>query len=243
MPEEAAVSRRNLAELDLAQGRIAAAITQARAAEALFRERDDQRGQSDAGLLRVQALLAARADDDAARAFAELAPVLKGASTEQHAIAQLVAAEIAAHGGRPVLAATTLRNAAVLARRAGVRALQLEVALAQATPTGATDPSLESATATLGNASVRLQWLELAMRRQLATGDRAGAAARYREALGWLRAGDYAGADALHRLGASALDGTAATIARERADAAHAAYRAALPNELRGGFDRETAAR
>jgi tetratricopeptide (TPR) repeat protein len=64
MLEEASVSRRHLAELELRQGHLQAAIEQATKAEASFRQRKDPRGASDAGLLRVEALLAARAPGD-----------------------------------------------------------------------------------------------------------------------------------------------------------------------------------
>jgi hypothetical protein len=52
--------------------------------------------------------------------------------------------------------------------------------------------------------------------------------------MGWLRAGDYARAEALHRLGAQAAATPAdASAANARADAARAAFLAAMPPALR----------
>ncbi|MGH8078759.1 MAG: tetratricopeptide repeat protein, partial [Lysobacter sp.] len=93
MFEEVAVSRRNLAELEWLQGHLAAAITQARQAMKLFDERKDPRGLADAGLLEVQALLAARADGAASNALDKLAPSIAQAPAEQRGIAALLRAE------------------------------------------------------------------------------------------------------------------------------------------------------
>ena len=234
MPEEAAVSRRNLAELELLQGNLAASLAQADAATALFRAREDLRGQSDVGLLRVQALLAAGQRDDAAKALAELKPALQGASTEQQALAWIAQARVDAGGARG-----SAKNAARMARSMGslsrVRALALEGELVSAEATGAApSATLDKDTATLGNAPLRLRWLEYAMRRALAQKDRAAAAAHYREALTWLRAGSWLRAEALHRLGAqAATDAGDIALATERANAAHADFVAHLPAHLR----------
>jgi eukaryotic-like serine/threonine-protein kinase len=95
MLEEVAVSLRNLAELDLWQGRIANSMAQAERAEALFRQREDQRGETDTALLRVQALLASRADVEAGKILAALREPLQHASSEQQAIAALLDAAVA----------------------------------------------------------------------------------------------------------------------------------------------------
>jgi tetratricopeptide (TPR) repeat protein len=240
MPEEAAVSRRNLAELELAQGHIAAAIEQARAAGDRFREREDRRGESDAGLLHVQALLAANATGEAKRVLTALAPALKEASVEQQALAQLATAEVASRSNDERGAATALRTASTLAAKSGVQQLQLQVMLEQAEESGALDPRADALTGTLGNASLRLQWLAFTMQSALARGDTTAAATHYREALTWLRNGDSLRAEALHRLGAkAATDASTAALANERADAAQAAFRNALPPALRGTEEKE----
>jgi len=235
MPEEAAVSRRNLAELELLQGHIGAAIDQATAAGKMFGEREDHRGESDAGLLHVQALLAANAAPEARRVLATLGGALKGASVEQQALADLATAQIAHHDRKDVAVTLALRDAKRLAEKSGVQQLELAVLLAQADTGGDLDPHLDARTATLGNAALRLRWLEHAMRAALAHQRRADAAVLYREVLTWMRGGDYARAEALHRLGAQAAANPAdAQLANERADAAHATFAAALPPALRG---------
>jgi hypothetical protein len=235
MPEEAAVSRRNLAELELLQGHIGAAIDQATAAGKMFGEREDHRGESDAGLLHVQALLAANAAPEARRVLATLGGALKGASVEQQALADLATAQIAHHDRKDVAVTLALRDAKRLAEKSGVQQLELSVLLAQADTGGDLDPHLDARTATLGNAALRLRWLEHAMRAALAHQRRADAAVLYREVLTWMRGGDYARAEALHRLGAQAAANPAdAQLANERADAAHATFAAALPPALRG---------
>lgn len=230
MPEEAAVSRRNLAELELAQGHVAASIAQAKAAVALFNAREDRRGESDAGLLHVRALLAANATPDARRELAKLGAALRDASVEQQALAQLATAEIARRDRKDAPAALALRTAKSLAARSGVRQVQLQVLLGQTDA----DAEADAQTRALGNATLRLQWLEQAMRAALARGDRARAETHYREVLAWLRNGDALRAEQLHTLGAQATrDPAEAAIARDRANAARAAFHDALPPELR----------
>jgi len=175
----------------------------------------------------VQALLLRQSDADAKGVLDALAPALKEASVEQQALAKLAAARLALRANNPRVATAALAQAATLAQRSGVRQLQLQVAL-ERTPDDAT---LDAQTRALGNAPLRLQYLERAMRAALARRDRAAAAAAYREALGWLRNGDYAYAADLHALGAQALDGEAATIARERSEAARATLAATTGKE------------
>ncbi|MCF7222763.1 serine/threonine-protein kinase [Marilutibacter chinensis] len=245
MPEEAAVSRRNLAELALWQGRFGDAITEAEAAGALFRQREDQRGTLDCALLEAQALLAAHADDQARRALDALAPALAEAPAEQQAIAGLQRARLARRAGDPALAAAALQQARQLAATSGVRQLQLQIELDRARD----DPAvlrearerLDAATAALGHAGLRLGWLELAMELALAEAEPRTALDAYREAAGLLRNGDYRRAADLHRLAAAAHAATgdvrAATRTRALADAAQARLREGLPKALRAGFD------
>jgi tetratricopeptide (TPR) repeat protein len=241
MPEEAAVSRRHLAELELQQGNLQAAIEQATRAEASFRQREDPRGASDAGLLRVDAMLAAHADAAASTALDALAPALAESSSEQRAIAQVLRAELAERRGDRNASAAALRQARQLSASSGIRQLQLRIALVEMRITHAAAKSLDDATATLGNTGLRLQWLELAMVQSLASHDDASATTAYNEARELLRNGDAVNAHALHRLGASARaakgDVAGARAAQARADEALAKLRAAMPQSLRGGFD------
>lgn len=239
MLEEAAVSRRNLAELELLQGNLDAALVQARKAEALFRERQDQRGIADIGLLRAQAQLAAHADATARRTLDDLAEALKQGSTEQRGIAALLRSELAARAGDAGARQQALQQARQLAQQSGVRLLQLQVAL-QGMQDRA-DVTLDARTAALGNVALRLAWIEAAMRQALSLRDAAAALRLYREALPLLRRGDYLGAYRLHALGARAAtaagDANAAADARSAALAARQRLRERLPPSLREGFD------
>ncbi|HVR82614.1 MAG TPA: protein kinase, partial [Luteimonas sp.] len=244
MPEEAAVSRRHLAELELQQGHLQAAIEQAGKAEASFRQREDPRGASDAGLLQVDALLAAHADDAARVALDALAPALAESSSEQRAIALVLRAELASRRGDKSAATLALRQARQLTATSGIRQLQLLIALAGARLASTPAASLDEATSALGNVEMRLQWLELAMRQALAARDPVHAATAYKEAAGLLRAGDSLHASALHVLGAAARaargDAAGASAAQARADEAMTTLRAAMPEKLRAGFDAAT---
>ncbi|WP_119718692.1 serine/threonine-protein kinase [Cognatilysobacter tabacisoli] len=240
MFEEAAVSRRNLAELELLQGNLDAALSQAGKAEALFAQRDDPRGRADAGLLRVQALLAAHADAQAGEALRALAPSVAQASEEQRGIDALLRAEVARRTGATAAWRTALDEAQRHAQASGVQLLQLQVALQRERT-----PALETATVGLGHVGLRLAWTELAMGDALARGDAARAVTLYRAAQPLLRRGAHLNAHAIHRAGARALaatgDADAAGAADDDATASLQALRARVPDALRAGFDRATA--
>ena len=240
MLEEAAVSRRNLAELELLQGHLDAAIEQATKAEALFKQRDDQRGIADAGLLRVQALLAAHADGAARQALDGLGPAIAQASAEQRGIAALLQAQIAHGAGDRKAGTKSLAQARRHAQASGVKLLQLQVALQSAAGNRA-DPALEGAIAGLGHAALRLQGARAAMQRSLDGGEAEAAARTYRETLPLLRRGDYVDAFRLHDLGARALADTgstsAAANAADSARTALAGLRTRIPDNLRTDFD------
>jgi len=241
MLEEVAVSRRNLAELELLQGHYAESIGQARQAGELFRQREDARGRIDVDLLRIQALMQAHALAEAQRLLGEQREALAQASSEQRAIAYLLQAQLAVRAGRAAQAAPALRQARQLAEASGVRQLQLQIALEQARG-GHADSTLDRATAALGHAGLRLAWLEQAMQGALSARNPANALAYYREAAQRLRDGDFHRAPALHRLGARAYaavgDVAGERSARNKADAALKTLRDALPAALRAGFDR-----
>ncbi|MDQ3228495.1 MAG: tetratricopeptide repeat-containing serine/threonine protein kinase [Pseudomonadota bacterium] len=240
MLEEAAVSHRNLAELEFLQGHLGAALTQIGKADTLFRQREDQRGIADAGLLRAQVQIAARADVAARKTLDDLADALKQGSTEQRGIASLLRSQLAARAGDNSAPQQSLQQARQLARQSGVRLLQLQVAV-QTMRSGRADGTLDAATAALGHVALRLNWIEAAMQQALDARDAVTALRLYREALPLLRRGDYVHAHRLHTLGARAA--TASGDANASADATAAAratlqrLREQLPAALRDGFD------
>ncbi len=242
MFEEVAVSRRNLAELELLQGHLAAAITQSRQAMKLFDERKDPRGLADAGLIEVQALMAAYGNEAASGAMGKLAPAIAQAPAEQRGLAALLQAELARRNGDRNAQSQALAQARRHARASGVRLLQLQVALAS--DAARTDPTLDASTATLGHAALRLQWTAAAMNRAVGGGDLTTAARLYRSALPLLRRGDNLHGHRLHALGANALsqagDTTAARSATDTAAAALQSLRTQMPATLRQGFDTAT---
>ena len=239
MPEEAAVSRRHLAELALWQGDLGAALAESQRAEELFARREDTRGSTDAALLRVQALLALHADGDAAAALDALAPRLDQVSVEQRAIAGLLRAQLARRRGDEAQATRLLGDAAKLAADSGIRALQLQVALH--------DPAarnLDAGTAALGHAGLRLLWLERAIGEALVRGDAAAASDAYREARTLLRNGDFLHAFRLHALGARALaaagDAGGASSARANASRSWERLRSRVPQGRAAAFAEAT---
>ena len=105
---------------------------------------------------------------------------------------------------------------------------------------GRHDATLDAATTSLGNATLRLEWLEQAMRDALSREDFASAGKRYREAALLLRAGDALRAVDIHALGAKALaasDAAAARAATAKAANARDVFRTALPPALRNRYD------
>ena len=242
MLEEAAVSRRNLAELELQQGHLDSAIAQSSQAETLFREREDWRGLADAGLLRVQALLAAHADAEARKALDALREPITQASAEQQGIAALLRAELAERGGNAAEASRQIAQARQLARASGVKQLQLQVALHTAAPHQTRmGVDLKHDTAALGNVPLRLRYLMTAMRAASANDDAKKLQTAYREAAPLLRRGDYLDAWQLHELARGhCVDsaGQASKACGAAADTALARLRSRLPAPLRNGFDR-----
>lgn len=229
MVEEAAVSRRNLAELDLQQGDWPAAIVQAGRAEAAFRQRGDLRGSSDAGVLHVEALLASGDTTQARRVLAALAPDLKDASSEQQALAEFLRARVDAAGGDAVASAAALQRARGLASASGVRALQLRIDLFAAGDDAARLAALDAPIAALGHIGLRLDWLAPSIRAALAAGDTRRALAGYDEAARLLRGGRAAQAGALHRLGAQVRRAAGDEAGARAADARAAEARAPEP--------------
>jgi tetratricopeptide (TPR) repeat protein len=231
MVEEAAVSRRNLAELELVQGHLAAALDQLDHAKALFEQREDRRGVVDSELLNVRTLLAANAIDDAAKLHGKLESMLADASDEQRAIAAMLKTDLAERQNDVATARKAQQEAQALALASGVRALQLQAVLRA--PTG---PDTEAITL-LGNVPLRIEAAERSVARSLADGKAEEAAATYREATSLLDPKRHSvNAFALHWLGAQAFgrlgDATAAAAARARAADALRIMRDGLPGNL-----------
>lgn len=240
MMEEAAVSRRNLAELELMQGHLGAALAQAAQADALFRQRSDARGQVDVGLLRTQALLRADADDQARKSLAALTAQIAAASSEQRGIAALLQAELARRADDRDGARRALAEAQRDAQASGVRLLQLQVAL-QAAGDGRLPATVDAQIAALGHAGLRLQWTQARMRDALARREPTAALRIYRAIQPVLRRGDNLEAAALHTLAASAAraagDTTLAATADNDAATARQRLREQLAPALRSDAD------
>ncbi|KFL36706.1 serine/threonine-protein kinase [Arenimonas donghaensis] len=205
MPEEAAVSLRNLAELALLQGQLSASATHLDEARRLFAERGDQRGLVDADLLQARLLAAAGLDAQAMALLDQIRPALLESSLEQRAIAALLDARLQQDAGNERGATSALVRARALSDESGVRVLRLEADVLGLE--GARDEAtIEADVAALGNLSLRLLWLEKRMQARLANADPAGAAASYRLASDLLlRRQGYLRAHRLHALGARAL--------------------------------------
>ncbi|MGY3265218.1 protein kinase domain-containing protein [Lysobacter sp. HA35] len=229
MAEEAAVAYRNLAELAIARGDTSGAIRNAAEALALFKERDDLRGSVDARLLDAEARIEGSDLDGASRVLAGLRTDLAQASTEQRAIAGRLDAQLADTRGDPRAALAALKIAQPLAMASGVRALQLDLDLLQARIAKRDPTPFDAPTAALGNAGLRLDWTDLAMRAALARNDAAGALRLYRDAAPSLR-------DTSSRLVASIHD-QAAAAERTLGDTSAAADAETAAREARTHFE------
>ena len=239
MVEEEAVSRRNLAELDLLQGHLDDALAHLERAETLFRERADQRGQVDAALLRARLMLTAGDPARAAQAIDAVGDTLDSASTEQRAIAALLRAELATRDGDSGAAKASLQQAAAWITSSGTRLLRLQYGL----QVRSADPALPEALDELGHRPLWLQLQQAMLERELAKGDLPAASARYKTvATVLVDLGDYVDAWRLHRLGARALaDDGARAQATTAAERAIERLLAATPEALQASIRQEAA--
>ncbi len=230
MHEEAAVSHRNLAELDLLQSRLAASRNHVQQARALFLDREDQRGVMDADLLQTRLLADAGAHGQAAALLATLQDGLEGSSPEQRAIAALLQADLAEQAGRPEEAHAARVLAAEHGRSSGVRALQVQaqaLALDQLQDSRAAE--ISRTVAGLGNLPLQLLWHERRMALLLAEGKPGDALADYASAMELLVGRpDYIRAHALHGLAARAFADTGQAPEAKAADTAARQARARL---------------
>ncbi|WP_133480108.1 tetratricopeptide repeat protein, partial [Cognatilysobacter segetis] len=238
MAEEAAVAYRNLAEVALTRGDVTTAVDNAARARQLFDERDDLRGSVDARLIGIEAALDAGDAASAQRELDALRADLAQASTEQRAIAGRLAARTAQSRGDTRGALVALRAALPQAQASGVRALQLELDLLQARLAGRDVATLDAPTASLGNAALRLDWIDVAMARALAARDGTTVLRLYLEAAPWLRDNASRVAASIHAQAAQAhrLDGDepGAREAEAAAREASTRFAARLPSASRG---------
>ena len=221
MPEEAAVSLRNLAELSLLQGHLTASSTHLEEARRLFAERGDQRGLVDADLLQARLLAAAGLDAQAMALLEQMRPALLESSLEQRAIAALLEARLQQDAGNDRAAESALVRARALSDESGLRVLGLEAVVLGLDDSG-DEAAIDADITALGNLPLRLLWLEKRMQAGLTRADTAGAVASYRSASELLlRRQGYLRAHRLHALGARALaeagDAEGAAEAAERA--------------------------
>ncbi len=227
MIEEAAVSGRNLAELDIVEGYLSAAQDRIARARALFAEREDQRGLVDVALLQARLELAARDRETAARSLDALDNSASEATDEQKAGTLLLRAE-AGKGD-----AETLAAARQLAEQSGIRALLVQVRIAIG------ETSAEEVRE-LGNLPLRLDWLRTEID-SLSKTDPGLAVRRYEDARTVLREQPNALlAFDLHRLGATVLlasNPTAAASARRDAGLALKALRDSATPAQRATID------
>ena len=228
LAEEAAVSRRNLAELAIVQGRIDEALQQIERAEALFREREDQRGLLDAGLLRARAHLVASDSEGATRVLDGLAEALREAGSEQRALGAMLRRQAGASADDGMDA---------LAARAGVRALRLWADLIDG---DAQAVALEAER--MGHVPLQLAALERQLQAALDDGRVQEALSIHTQAAEILRThAEFAAAFRLHALGTQALsaagDSAAADLGTEAARAALSRLRQSLPPALQATLD------
>lgn len=167
MVEEAAVSLRNLVELDLLEGRLDDATQRLGRARGLFESRGDRRGQVDAALLAARIALTRGGHDEAIATLDALPGGIDAASPEQAAIAALLRAHALAAANRANEASKAAAEADALANRSGIRALQLE---ARMLTLHHPDPILDDAIRQLGHVPLQLAWLERRAGMQIAAG-------------------------------------------------------------------------
>lgn len=220
MIEERAVALRNLAELDLVQGRGADASRNVARAWTLFAEGGDRRGLNDTLLLQARIEMLETRPDRASAILDLLEPeLLPDASLEQQALAALLRAQIATRAGAPD-AAARVADARRHAARSEMPGLQLHVDLLAAGHDRARLESLAAPVARLGDAELQFQLAMALMRSCLEAGDAEAALASYAGSQRLLAGGESVHAVPLHALAAEAHaahgDPAAAEAARAR---------------------------
>ena len=244
LPEEAAVAHTYLGQLALLEGRYADAAGAARRAAETFLRRDDRRGEAEAALLQANIALVLGDASGAEKILAALPAARLNA--EQHAMLLLASAQRASLAGdaddalkKLEAAGATIDSHSSVGVHVQLERIRAALARNDTAAAAALVQQLRGETVRLGEVPVRLEWLELEIAVALRSGDGGAAAARYREALAVLRTtGRWAGAIALHRLGALALASVPAETqaARSAADALQAQVLADTPEALRASL-------
>ena len=231
MAEERAVALVSLADLARIEGHFAQALAQSEQARGLFVALEDQRGQVEAALVRIQSLIESK-DLATARAALAALPAADIGSREQQAMRAQREAELQLRSGDAAAAEAAATQAVQLADAAHslAQALGARILLAEAqSARGAAVSSLRTladaraALAAYASAGLRLRLLEAELKI-----DPAHAAARYREARSELaRWPAYGRAGTLHAAAAQALTGRDDALAAEARAAADRATSAA----------------
>jgi tetratricopeptide (TPR) repeat protein len=234
MAEERAVALVSLADLARIEGRFAQSLTQSEQAQGLFVALEDQRGQVEAELVRIQSLIESN-DLAAARTALAGLPAAGIGSREQQAMRAQREAELRLRDGDAAAAEVSARDAVALADAAHslAQALGARILLAEAQSARGADAQAlrtlaeaRTALAAYASAGLRLRLLEAEIKVAPAQ-----AAARYREARGELaRWPAYGRAGTLHAAAAQVLAGRDEALAAD-ARAALARGAAKSPEE------------
>ena len=228
LPEEASIGHINLAELALAEGRLADVLEHAGLAGQIAAQRTDLRTATEATLLQGRArceLGDARGIDEA---LASLPATID--NSEQLASRLLVESCRAHLAGDLDAARTQLESAARIAAEihsgklgTEIRLRQLRLALAggESGPIARQLQILKAESAQVREFPQQLEWLSLQIAAAIRAKDKAEAVRRYRDALGLLKGIDSSGAAfMLHGLGSLALDtDSSEASAAQRAEA------------------------
>ncbi len=229
LPEEASIGHINLAELALAEGRLADALEHAGLARQIALRRTDLRTATEAALLQGRANCEL---GDAKGIDAALARLPETIDNSEQAASRLLVESCRARLSGDFGAATThLESAARLAAEihsgklgTEIRLRRLRLALAGGDAASIQAPlqALRNDSAQVREFPQQLEWLTLQVAAALRANDKAEAARRYRDALGLLKGIEYSGvAFMLHGLGSMAMgaqgsEALAAQAAAER---------------------------
>jgi len=242
LTELVSVAHIDLAELALAQGRYDNAIANSTRAAEIARRRSDRRTETEAKLqlARSASALGQLGALDAALNSIEAADL----GSEQRAAFELAMARRAmlTEDGKTAAAKLDQASSAAVESHSGlidmqIRFARVRMALAAKDRETANRllKSIRDETSRLNEVPLRLQWLELEIAAALGGGNKAQAAAYYRQAVTLLKdVGEYANSTTIYALGARVLPpGSEADAARAAADTAREKLLAAAPENAR----------
>jgi tetratricopeptide (TPR) repeat protein len=247
LPEEASVGHVNLAELALAEGRLAEALDHAARAQQIARRRTDLRTEIEARLLQGRAACALGDANGIGAALAAIPSQI--VSGEQTAMRLMVESCKARLDGDPGAAIAHLESASQVAAEAhsgklasDILLAQLHLALASGDP-GDVNRRLQSArenAAQMREFTQQVEWLTLQAAVALRANGKSEAARHYREALALIKGIErLAGGYILHRLGALAMAsaGAEAAAADAAADSARKRLLEDAPADMRARLE------